>query len=163
MYINCFGEKMSLNSTCNSSSLVIEIFLQNSTCNLSSSYRSKLSPKSSSPSSSSSSAALSPINSESSSKGGRSLPGLEVRGSVRLPLEPREGLVAAENGSDEVFSCWNKMCKQNYFCFSIKNGTVGKVLNPRFNQLKSFIKVYSEKYHAKAIFFCQCQIIQLFR
>lgn len=70
-------------------------------------YCSNWSPNSSSPSSSSS-PALSPINSESSSNGGRSLPGLDVRGSVLRPRDPREGLVAAEKGSEDVSSCINK-------------------------------------------------------
>lgn len=70
-------------------------------------YCSNWSPKSSSPSSSSS-PAFSPINSESSSNGGRSLPGLEVRGSVLRPRDPREGLVAAEKGSEDVSSCKGK-------------------------------------------------------
>lgn len=77
-------------------------------------YCSNWSPNSSSPSSSSS-PALSPINSESSSNGGRSLPGLDVRGSVLRPRDPREGLVAAEKGSEDVSSCIEKkkLCEQD--------------------------------------------------
>ena len=67
-------------------------------------YCSIPSPNSSSPSSSSSSPAGSPNSSDSSSNGGRSRPGLDVIGSPRRLLEPRDGLVAVEKGSDEVSS-----------------------------------------------------------
>ena len=72
-------------------------------------YLSMLSPNNSSPSSSSSSGPASP-NSESSSNGGKSRPGLEVKGSPRADLDLCDGgLVTTENGS-ELSSCQNK-CK----------------------------------------------------
>ena len=65
-----------------------------------------LSPNSSSPSPSSSTCP-SPSSSDSSSKGGRSRPGLDVRGSPRLLRRRLRGglLAAVEKGSDEEASC----------------------------------------------------------